>query len=74
MLFSHPFPVGPEGQLWAREAAEAAFISYNRKEEILLDKDSCKFLNVHHPHVIDVHNSRRLQTEHREYCKFIVHF
>lgn len=43
MIFSHPFPPAIEGQKWAREALSAAFVSYNRKYDITLDKRSCKF-------------------------------
>ena len=42
LLYAHPFPAGPEGQKWAREAASTAFISFNRYKDVLLDKESCK--------------------------------
>ena len=57
MLFSHPFPAGPEGQKWAREAASVAFITYNRNEDILLDKESCKSDSTCHLNNTDVCNS-----------------
>lgn len=56
-LFYHPFPVGHEGQKWAREAASAAFISYNCSEDITLDANSCKFGQCPYITTTDFHNS-----------------